>query len=123
VRGFVQQCGKLDRLALAVGHAEIGQDLADRWHLVGGADIVGDAGNELIVGRLKLGKQSARLTEIELEPLGQRGFEMVGHQKRLGERLVDGFRLVQRRLRGQRMMGSMCIVRGNAGPPNRYEEG
>jgi len=77
----------------------------------------------VIVGRLELGKQLARLAEIELEPLIQWRREMVGLQKRLGERLVYGFRLVQRRLRGARMMGSMCIVLGNAGPPNRYEGG
>src|SRR5262249_22462202 len=99
-----------DKLAFAVGQAEIRQGLADRGHPVAGADIVGDPGNEPIVGRLELGKQLARLPEIELEPLWQRGFETVGLQKRLSERLVYGSRLVQRRLRGQRDMDSMCIV-------------
>lgn len=110
VRALGQQCGELDKLTFAVGQAEIRQGLADRGHLVAGADIFGDPGNELIVGRLELGKQLAGLAEIEFESLIQRRWETVGPQKRLGERLVDGFRLVQRRLRGQRDMGSMCIV-------------
>src|SRR5262245_27639221 len=85
---LVQQCGKVDKLAFTVGQAEIRQGLADSGHPVAGADIVGDPGNEPIIGRLELGKQLARLPEIELEPLGQRGFETVGLQKRLSERLV-----------------------------------
>ena len=109
-RAVIEQRGKLDELPFAVGQAERRQNLSDRWHLIAGLDIVGDAGNEPIVGRLELGKQLAQLAEIELEPLGQRGFETVGLRKRFRERLVDGFRLVQRRLRGQRDMGSMCIV-------------
>ncbi|MGC1347178.1 MAG: hypothetical protein WA863_14025 [Methyloceanibacter sp.] len=64
-------------------------------HLVAVADIGGYAGDELIVGRLEIRKQSARLAEIELEPLIQRRGKLIGLEKGLGERLIDGFRLVQ----------------------------
>ncbi len=48
----LQQRGKLDKLALAVGQAEIRQGLADFGYLVARADIVGDACDELIVASI-----------------------------------------------------------------------
>ena len=121
-RTLREQRGKLDELPLAVGHAEIGQSLANLGDLVAVPDIGGDAGDELVVGRLHLRQQLARLAKIELEPLVQRSLEMVGLGERLGERLVQGFRFVQPRLR-RADKGSICIATGNAGPPNRYEWG
>ena len=55
-RALIEQRGKLDELPFAVGQAEIWQRLPDRGHLVARVDIVGDAGDEPIVGRLELGQ-------------------------------------------------------------------
>jgi hypothetical protein len=46
--------GEINQVAFAVGHEEIGKDLADRRHERVGA-ICGDALDELIVGRLEVG--------------------------------------------------------------------
>ena len=45
---------------------------------------------------------------------------MIGLGEHLGERLVEGFRFVQPRLR-RADKGSICIAAGNVGPPNQYE--
>jgi hypothetical protein len=50
-------------------------------HLVAVADIGGYAGDELIVGRLEIRKQRARLAEIELEPLIQRRGKLIALRK------------------------------------------
>ena len=121
-RTLREERGKLNELPLAVGHAEIWQSLANIGDLVAVQDIAGDAGDELVVSRLHLRQQLAQLAKIELEPLVQRGLEMVGLGERLGERLVEGFRFGQQRLR-RADKGSIRIATGNAGPPNRYEWG
>jgi hypothetical protein len=81
--------------------------------LIAVEDIRADAGDELIVGRLELRQKRARLTEIERKPLIQRSGKTVSLGKRLGKGLVDGFRLVQQRLRGQRIAAQLRIVAGD----------
>jgi hypothetical protein len=54
-------------MAVAVRHEELGQGLA-----YGGDENIGavrlDASDQLVVGRLQIGKQLAGLAEIELQP-------------------------------------------------------
>ena len=68
-RTLREQRGKLNECPLAVGHAEVWQNLADLRDLVAILDVGCDAGDELVVCRLHLRQQLARLAKIELEPL------------------------------------------------------
>jgi len=112
-RFLFQERREPNELSIAVGHAELRQSRTNLRHLIAVEDIRADAGDELIVGRLELRQKRARLTEIERKPLIQRSGKTVSLGKRLGKGLVDGFRLVQQRLRGQRIAAQLRIVAGD----------
>jgi hypothetical protein len=94
-----QQRRKVYDPAIAVRHAEIGHDLAECRYLAT-RGIGGKARNELIVGRLQLRQERARLAKVKFEPFGERGIEAVCLLKGLREGLVERFCLVQKRLPG-----------------------
>ncbi len=82
-------------MAVAVGHQEIRQPLADGRHLLVGA-VLPDALHQLVVGRLEIRKQLARLAEIEFEARGKRCVKHIRLLKCLAQRLLEGFRFGQK---------------------------
>jgi len=81
-RPSAQERRKIDEMSLAIGHQKIGQSFAD-----GGDDNLGAVGlnarDEIVVGRLDIGKKSAGFSEIEFQPFVERSLK--------GIRLVEGF--------------------------------
>jgi hypothetical protein len=73
-RALGNEGGTIDEIALAIGHGEIGQHLADGRHVLIGL-FARNALHESIIGRLKLGQELARLAEIKFQALLERPLE------------------------------------------------
>ncbi len=87
-RALTQQRGKIDQPALAIGHYEIGELVADgRNESIGAVGL--NARDELVVGGLEIGEKLARFPEIELQPLIERSLDGIRLAKGFGQSLFE----------------------------------